>query len=184
MVEQTDARIPQPPQTPPTRPHTPQSKNQNTKQTYALLLKADLDGAASLKPAANTSFCISVAAGSEERKDVIVDPTETVEVEGSRGTCHLQIKLPGMKQPASISVVETGAYSSASSGEFAVVARLECRGVEVTAWRPHPDTAFVVEAESGKEFADVDLSEEWTEFDEEAGAPVSVLEVETRVEKK
>lgn len=141
-----------------------------------------MDGAKSVRAAKDTSFCIDVASGSEERKNVVVDPTETVEVEGSRGTCHLQIKLPGMKQPASISVVETGAYTE--SGNWAVIAKLECRGVEVTAWRPHPDTAFVVEAESGKEFGDVNLSEEYTEFDEEAGAPVSVLEVETKVEKK
>lgn len=158
---------------PPTIPH---------EQTYALLLKADLDGAVSVKPAADTSFCIDVAAGSEERKGVVVDPTETVEVEGSRGTCHLQIKLPGMKQPASISVVETSAYTA--SGSFGMVAKLECRGVDVTGWRPHPDTAFVVEAESGKEFADLDLSEEVSEYDEDAGVAVSVLEIETKVEKK
>jgi hypothetical protein len=143
-----------------------------------------MDGAASLRPAPTTSFCIDVAAGSEERKDVIVDPTEMVDVEGSRGTCHLQIKLPGMKQPASISVLETGAYPASDAGKYGVVARLECRGVEVTAWRPHPDTAFVVEAESGKEFGDVDLSEDFSEFDEDAGVPVSVLDVETKVEKK
>lgn len=123
-----------------------------------------------------------MASGSEERKGVVVDPTEQVEIEGSKGTCHLQIKLPGMRQPASISVVETGAYTEA--GKFGVVAKLECRGIEVTGWTPHPDTAFVVEAESGKEFGDVDLSEDYCEFDEEAGAPVSVLEVETKVEKK
>lgn len=152
-------------------------------QTYALLLKAELDGAASLKPAPDTSFCIDVAAGSEERKDVIVDPTETIEMEGSRGTCHLQIKLPGMKQPASVSVVETGSYPASKAGQFEVVAKLECRGVEVTAWRPHPDTVFVVEAESGKVF-DADLSEEFTEFDEEGEVPVSVLDIETTVEKK
>lgn len=158
-----------------------QTKPQQT-QTYALLLKADLDGAVSVKPAPHTSFCIDVAAGSEERTNVIVDPTGTVAIEGSKGTCHLQIKLPGMKQPASISVVETGAYTA--SGSFGVVAKLECRGVEVTAWRPHPDTAFVVEAESGKEFGDMDLSEEVSEYDEDAGAAVSVLEIETKVEKK
>lgn len=162
---------------PPTNTH-----NTYPYQTYALILKAELDGAASVKPAKDTSFCIDVASGSEERKDVIVDPTETIEVEGSRGTCHLQIKLPGMKQPASITVVETGVVSE--SGTFCVVAKLECRGVEVTGWKPHPDTVWVVEAESGKEFGDVDLSEEFTDFDEEAGAPVSVLDVECKVEKK
>ena len=62
------------------------------------------------------------------------------------------------------------------------VAKLECRGVEVTAWRPHPDTVFKVAAESGKEF-DADLSEDFTDFDEDGGVPVSVLDVETKVEK-
>lgn len=166
----------------PTKSHEHTQTTTRNKQTYALLLKADLDGAVSVKPAPDTSFCIDVAAGSEERTNVIVDPTETVEIEGSKGTCHLQIKLPGMKQPASISVVETGAYTA--SGSFGVVAKLECRGVEVSAWRPHPDTVFVVEAESGKEFGDMDLSEEVSEFDEDAGAAVSVLEIETKVERK
>lgn len=73
---------------------------------YSLVFKAELEGVESLRPAQETTFCLAVASGSESKEGVILDPNETVEIEGSRGTANLVIKIPGM---AKVSLFYCGA---------------------------------------------------------------------------
>ena len=53
----------------------------------------------------------------------------------------------------------------------------DCRGCEPVAWHPE-DGGFAVKAATGASFDDVDLSErEWTEYDADGGAAVSIMEL-------
>jgi hypothetical protein len=145
---------------------------------FALQLKADLEGVGSIDTTGR--YCLDLSKDGEGKKGIYVDQSEVVEMVDSRGTCHLQIKLPGMSKPVNLVILETFPYRLEDSGNFKTVARIEARGLDVDAWQARED--FVVVSEGGKRFENADLGEgDYTEYDDEHEQAVSVLEIETKV---
>lgn len=71
-------------------------------------------------------------------------------------------------------------YSAASNGQFASLLALDCRGLEFVGFQPR-GIWKCSGAESGTVFSEVDLSEgEWTDYDEKAAQPVSIMEIESK----
>ena len=65
--------------------------------------------------------------------------------------------------------------------EFQAVAQFEARGVTIVHWTL-PDLRIITQA--GTSFAEQRLEgSDWTEYDDEAGEPVAIYGVETRVER-
>jgi len=144
----------------------------------ALQLKADLEGVSSINTTGR--YCLDLSKDGEGKKGIYIDQSDEVEMADSRGTCHLQVKLPGMTKPANLVILETLSYTAGDSGNFKTVARIEARGLDVDAWQARED--FVVVSEGGKRFENADLGEgDYTEYDEEHDQAVSVLEIETKV---
>lgn len=145
---------------------------------FALQLKADLEGVSNINTAGR--YCLDLSKDGEGKTGIYIDQSDKVEMADSRGTCHLQIKLPGMSKPANLSILETFPYTAEDSGSFKTVARIEARGLDVDAWQARED--FVVVSEGGKRFENADLGNgDYTEYDEEHDQAVSVLEIETEV---
>ncbi|KAK7059046.1 hypothetical protein VNI00_001670 [Paramarasmius palmivorus] len=71
----------------------------------------------------------------------------------------------------------TRAYTEEDSGQFAPLLKVECRGLEFVGFEPRDP--WKAASPKGTKFDDIDLSEDmWTEYDEKAGAPVSISEFE------
>ncbi|KAL4162998.1 hypothetical protein KRP22_015113 [Phytophthora ramorum] len=71
--------------------------------------------------------------------------------------------------------------SAADSGEFVPFVGFECRGLEPYAW--HPESGYrVISAGRHAAFDDVDLSDDWADYDEEGEQSVGVYSVEWKFE--
>lgn len=70
-----------------------------------------------------------------------------------------------------------GAAGNADEDGYSCLLALECRGLEPVEW--HLGPGFKAEAESGKVFEDVDLTEgDWFGFDETTDSSVGIAKVE------
>jgi len=90
---------------------------------------------------------------------------------------------PDTRKQCSVNVVDvkrvTRNYSAADSASFVPLVAFDCRGCEPVAWYPGDD-GFIVKAESGAVFEEVDLSDAdgWTDYDDQANQGVSVMALE------
>ncbi|GMH39908.1 hypothetical protein BSKO_07812 [Bryopsis sp. KO-2023] len=159
--------------------------------TFLLCLKANLENVEAFKLSGDNHFPLTIQnSEGDDTKEVVVTTQEEIPLSGSRGTAHFVMKWDkSSKKEAYINVVEikgvTRDYLEADNGEFVPMIGFECRGVEPIAYRP--EDGFLVESTGGKRFEDVDISEkDWCDFDEDAGVPVGVYELESefRVHKK
>ena len=108
--------------------------------------------------------------GSEVKSGVVVSLDETIDPGNGATECHALLKWGGKTQ-STIVMMEipgvTRAFGEADSGNEPVpLIAMECRGCEPIAWQV--GEGWKVTAASGQVFEDVDLSEDWTEFDEGA----------------
>jgi hypothetical protein len=137
---------------------------------------------------------------------VVIDPTEFVEQEeGARQPDHhFSITWEGSKKASVLTVlsaaeVKTLMKKTKKKGKgdscivrnvtaddnhtFVPVAAFETRGIEPYAFHPMGGE-FIVESEGGKIFEgeDVDLSDDWADYDDENEVSVSVMEFESKFE--
>ena len=149
---------------------------------FLLRIKAELEGVAKFSVPADHVFQLDVkeSAGSEERKDVQVDPDEEQEVPNSKNaTAQLVMKFGG-KQHHTLKVVTTElkgdtirAQTSDDTG-MVPIAAFECRGMEPTRWTP--TTGYVAESEAGVVYDDVNFKDgdDWCEYDEKSDQAMTV----------
>ncbi|GBF90293.1 hypothetical protein Rsub_02399 [Raphidocelis subcapitata] len=153
--------------------------------TFLLMVKAELEGVASLAPAKGAHFCIDVreSAGSEERAGVYVTAADTHDLAGSKGSANFVMKFDkASKHEAYLNVLEikgvTREITADDSGKFVPVIAFECRGLEPIAY--HPEDEWLAKGAGGVAFDPVDLRDDWADFDEKAGEAVSVMGLEAR----
>ncbi|KAF4693006.1 hypothetical protein FOZ60_011997 [Perkinsus olseni] len=58
----------------------------------------------------------------------------------------------------------------------------ECRGCEITKW--HPERGYTAVSEGGTVFDDVDLSDDWCDYDADNDAAVGVYDLEWKLERQ
>ncbi len=126
-----------------------------------------------------------------ERSDepVYLTAHEEMELPTGRDTANLVYKCKLCERVHWVKVVEVAPASeggatrhtlSVEEDEYARLAVFECRGVELEEWEPRGN--WIVRSSGGSEWTGVDLSEEWSEYDERADAAVGVYEVESKFE--
>jgi hypothetical protein len=152
---------------------------------FMLYIKADIEHIKSFRPHLRR-FCVTLTSGSEERSGVWLDPSETYESPGGRSETNLVIRFEGAKQAATVDFVENSGqadcYSEDDSGQWVPIQCFECRGCEITSFSPQDD--WVVVGESGQLFdEEVDLSEDWCDYDEGADVSPEISGFETKVER-
>ncbi|KAI9218597.1 hypothetical protein BC828DRAFT_388149 [Blastocladiella britannica] len=149
-----------------------------------LFLSAELEGIVSLSVPVNADWSLTVRCGSCNEINpahVVVSPTESSSISGSRGEANLVMRCKFCKREGSINVVVPSSGPTAANwAEDQPLVVLECRGIDVTEW--HAMDGWTVASESGK-WSDVDLSEDWVEYDEKAGEPISISDVRTTVKR-
>lgn len=172
---------------------------------FLLYMKAELEGVASVTLRGD-NLIINVGnplSDFETRDKVVVNASEYVEQEeGSREPpYHFGLKWEGSKKSSTLTVLTKeeaktalkkktkkknaldlpGDYEEGSSGNFAPILAVECRGLEPTEF---VNGEFIVTATGGTIFTeDVDLSEgDWGDYDAEHDAPVSMSAIEFKWE--
>ena len=153
---------------------------------FLLCLKADLESVASVAPGENHRWTLDLqeGGGSEKKRGVVVSDEELHDMAGGTGQAHMVFSFAKGGKQCSINVTQlkgvTRPITEEDSGAWVPVVCFDCRGCEPIAYTP--GDGFVVTAAGGALFEDVDLSDEWTEYDEKAGCGCSVMGLESRFE--
>ncbi|CBZ51055.1 c1orf123, related [Neospora caninum Liverpool] len=119
------------------------------------------------------SHLVKQPAGEDVRERVTVSESETQEIPNSRGAsgvlgCAFS-RYPQVKN------VTRRTYTAEDSGKFVPVVAFECRGVEPVKW--YPADGYVVKSKKAT-FRDVELSEDWVDYDQDANLSVGIYNVE------
>ncbi|KAH8915672.1 DUF866-domain-containing protein [Atractiella rhizophila] len=160
-----------------------------------LLIKATLENVTSLRPKEPESFTwfFGVTCNSchePHPKPIAIARNEERPLTGSRGTANFVWKCGFCKRESSAtfdsSLPPTASYSFESSEgqKFSPLLVVECRGCEFTSFVPK-GTWLCEGNESGTKF-EFEIEEDegdWTDYDEKAGNPVSVMEIESKWER-
>lgn len=117
----------------------------------------------------------------EQDSPTAIDTSDSVEIEGSRGTAHLQQKCSfcGCKFNATLGAARE--WAEAGGLDPQTLVDVECRGCEPVSWVAAQ--GFTVKGAEGGEMEDVDFSEgEWADYVEDTDEALTVLSVTTSVE--
>jgi hypothetical protein len=149
----------------------------------ALYVKAELQNVASFSPPEGHLWCIDIepSAGGEKRSKIMLDPSEELELKGSKGHANLVIKDGKREHTMSVVDVKGVIKPLTPEDEWVPIVAFECRGIEPTAW--HPTDGYQVLSTGGKLFDDVDLSEDptmWADYCDKLGEPVQISELQWR----
>jgi Eukaryotic protein of unknown function (DUF866) len=167
---------------------------------FLLYMKAELEGVASVSLRKDADLCLSVRnplSDYETRDKVVINPSVLVEQdESSRDDPHhFSLKWEGSKKSSTLTVLKEDEAKTAlkkkskkkneslqpseytESGEWQPILSVECRGLEPDAYFAGDE--FVVTSQGGTMFGqEVDLSDDWADYDAEHDAPVSISSVE------
>jgi len=121
---------------------------------------------------------VKQSAGAEERKGIVVDPEDVVEVANTKDTtANFAMKFDkSEKHQSYLNVVQikgvTRAQTADDTGMVPLIA-FECRGLEPVRWTP--TGPYYGKADGGGSWDDIDLkNEDWCEYDEKLDIPVGV----------
>jgi hypothetical protein len=94
-----------------------------------------------------------------------------------------------------------GVFKGTETANWVPLIAFDCRGLEITKWYPgvsnfgmfrrccpsfdlaFPQTGFTCQSEPGYLFEDVDLSEDWAEYDDENDLSVEITELEHKFDR-
>lgn len=163
---------------------------------FALMMGANVENVAEIKLTEGCNICIDVQnplSDYETREKVVVNSSELVESEGRGPPHHFSLKWEGNSKAATLKILSTAEAKAAlkkskrkdilprsflgeDSGRKVTILILEVRGLEPT--KLHPlGQEFVVTSSGGTEFEeDVDLSDDWADYDTENDLPISICD--------
>lgn len=148
-------------------------------------IKCQFDGVASLRPAENIRWCLTLQDpnSGEQKERVYICPDEEIETESGRGLANFVMKWKDSKRQCNVSIVDVGVPGeyTANDTDFVAIIGFECRGCEIVTWHPTSDDLFLVTSENGETFEDVDLTDDWCDVEEESGTPLEITELEVQV---
>lgn len=120
--------------------------------------------------------------GTVSDKETSVTPSELYDIPKSKGSANLVQKckfcakvgnitaIPGREKPYTM--------EDSESGKFVPIGCFDCRGIEPVEFSFKD--GWAAEGLTGTKFVDIDLSEEWSEYDEKAAESVGILNMQHR----
>ncbi|KAF9584645.1 hypothetical protein BGW38_005731 [Lunasporangiospora selenospora] len=153
----------------------------------ALQIKAELENITGLVPMDDDHtwhFKIECTSCHEVDKNLItMNALDKVEMGSGRGEANLVMKCKFCKRESSADIVSKPVpYDIENNEKFATIVQIECRGLEVVGFEPREGWK-AKGAESDTPFEDIDLTEEWAEYDDKSGLPVGVSNIEAKFVK-
>ena len=143
---------------------------------FTLTVSAELESVASVALTEAHAFRVLFTCGSCREpapSQSVFTAGETTELPNGRGAANLVQKCKGCSAPFSVDVSVIKGAALTAAAPSAVLAELECRGAVPTSWVA--GEGWIVVAAGGEQtWDDVDLSEDFCDFDEAAAAPAEV----------
>ncbi|KAI3652526.1 hypothetical protein MP228_001951 [Amoeboaphelidium protococcarum] len=175
-----------------------------------LQLSARFDCIQSIEVPNDFEFMLSIQCTScreVHSSQVGVNRNDTVAIPNSKGEANLVMKCKFCSQLMNLSKIQfidvvttsqprlderydsvdfldkTQVYlnEDAEQASFKTLASAECRNMEIKDW--HLTDGFKVTCESGHVFDNVDLSEDFADYDETGNCPVEITEIRTKIVK-
>ena len=163
---------------------------------FLLSVKAEQEGIASWGVKDDDTWCVTVqqGGGEEQKPEVFIDPSNEEEVDGTRGTFNFVCSFPGSNAKATINVLErsdtkcksifqkfgedAGKWTAENAEKwgddgFVPIVAFEMRGCDIVDWHPKGQN-FYATSEGGTRFDDVELHEDWCDYDEANDASVQI----------
>lgn len=145
-----------------------------------LQFKATLENVTDLVPGEDFRWYLKLRCancGETTQKWNYASSQEQEAVKGSRGMAHLVAKCKLCSRENTLQILEDSIKPYCESEVFQTIVVFECRGIEPVDFDPRGGWS-ASGIESGLEFNDIDLSQqEWSEYDERAQQPVSILDI-------
>ncbi|ODQ52098.1 DUF866-domain-containing protein [Saitoella complicata NRRL Y-17804] len=152
----------------------------------SLNLKAELAGVNNLAPADEDGdftyfFKVECTSCREVHNNWVgISRNEEAEISGSKGNATWVWRCKNCKRESSASF-ENAPVSYDKEAPKPILT-FECRGCEFVEFKP--DGEWVCEGEeSGTKFEGVDLTEDWYDYDEKAGAEVSIIDMQWEIKR-
>ncbi|KAK8723827.1 hypothetical protein OTU49_011562 [Cherax quadricarinatus] len=153
---------------------------------YKVAIRAQLENVTNLQaPGDDFQYCIKVkctSCGEVTDKWQYVSADEQVEVPKSRGTCNLLIKCKLCSRVNNADVLSDTKkpYTADDVPKFKEIIAFECRGISIAAFK-FGDGWQCEGVESHTPFTDLNLDDEWCEYDESADCPVGISELQYKI---
>lgn len=122
--------------------------------------------------------------GDETQDYVWLSLSESQPLKGGRGSASLVIKCKLCSRENSIDIIKDSLspYTADDVPRLKTVVVFDCRGVEPTEFDPR--IGWVAEGqESGTKFDEVDLSQDWSDYDEKTQQSVGIYELKHKFVK-
>ncbi|EGG15730.1 DUF866 family protein [Cavenderia fasciculata] len=122
------------------------------------------------------SNCLTVS-----DKFIGIDPAEQIEI--GKSTVNLSMKCKSCTRENSVTIEPALSIQDREieSGQKIEMARFDCRGLELEEFDPRD--AWMVISTSGKTYKDVDLDEDWSEYDERSSSSLTILDISSDITK-
>ncbi|KAG7854426.1 hypothetical protein KL919_005220 [Ogataea angusta] len=154
-----------------------------------LFVSGELNGVTGLKPVENPPFeyrfkIQCTACREEHDKEISINLLEKHEIQGSRGEANFVFKCSFCGKQSNVEISLPKNYAGLTQdSKRAVILDIEARGVDLVEFIPVGN--FECVSEHGTKFTEVDVSEgEWYDYDDNAGAEVSITDLKWEIAKK
>eukprot|EP01111_Echinosteliopsis_oligospora_P016099 TRINITY_DN6570_c0_g1_i1.p1 TRINITY_DN6570_c0_g1~~TRINITY_DN6570_c0_g1_i1.p1 ORF type:complete len:172 (-),score=25.22 TRINITY_DN6570_c0_g1_i1:88-603(-) len=145
----------------------------------AVVVKAELENVDKVTCPKNNQWSLKLSCSNcgEVTEKWVVFSTEDQNPTGAKGISNFVAKCKGCRRENSIDITSPTDYSfpidENNQNKYAPIGTFECRGLEITEYQPRD--GFLVTAPTGSKWEDVDLSEDWNEYDEKGQCSVGVM---------
>ncbi|EPX72500.1 DUF866 domain-containing protein [Schizosaccharomyces octosporus yFS286] len=153
---------------------------------FALNLQAELVGVSNLSPKEEEAFYYMFEVECGSCHDIHENPigicrSEVHDIPGSKGEANLIWTCKNCKRTSTISIVSRfHPYTNSQSQQRLL--ELECRGCELVKFVP--DGEWVAKGEAnGTQFTEIELEDDWYDYDENAGSEVSISDMQWTISK-
>jgi len=154
-------------------------------QKIYVIVKADLEGC-SFRAPEDMEYYVKIECancGTPFDKHVYVSSKEEIQI--GKGTTNFLAKCKACGREITIDILENSQkpYLLEDSGKSVAIVGFDCRGASVLEFQPRD--GFIVESEDGKlVWEEVDLSEDWQEYDEKTKATVTISNFTSTLDSK
>eukprot|EP00756_Hemistasia_phaeocysticola_P048290 Hpha_TRINITY_DN22720_c0_g1::TRINITY_DN22720_c0_g1_i1::g.34283::m.34283 len=116
----------------------------------------------------------------DEFPNIWVDPSEELEIPGSRGTCNVLVKVAQKRYGTIVIDAKDFTYTQEDADKgFKEVCVLDCREIEPVKWLFDSEPIFTATGLEGYGFDEVKFDEgEWYDYDEKGSCETSITNIQ------
>ena len=149
---------------------------------YDLFLKVDGDNVFSIHlPGTNYEWAISVKCSCDEVHNCNFTAEDEIESDKGKGNFNFYKKCKECKSHISLTFYEKSRGWIKCNNGFELFANFDCRGCTPIDWIP--SNGFLIKTESETIFDNVELNEDWCEYDEKSQQSCLITGYESKFER-